>query len=125
MTIRHRIWLPVLISLLVALPASAEAFDYTGQNPIRKLGRGVANCVTAPLELFFAIQDVGGREGPVAGIFVGTAYGVAAAFTREAVGLTEIVTFPAPLPNVGFGPIVEPEFMFDPDETRPIFGVTR
>ena len=125
MTIRRSRLLPLLISLLVALPTPVEAFDYTGQNPIRKLGRGLANVVTAPLELFVAIQDIGTHEGPIAGIFVGTFYGVTAVIEREAAGLVEIVTFPVPLPHVGFEPIVEPEFVFGSDEMRPIFGLTR
>ena len=117
--------LPLLACLLLTSPTSAHAFDYTGQNPIRKLGRGLANVVTAPLELFVAIQDIGSHEGPIAGIFVGTLYGAAAVIEREAAGLVEIVTFPVPLPNAGFEPIVEPEFVFGSDESRPVFGVTR
>ena len=96
-------------------PASAAAtrrpFD-----PVRKLGRGLANVTLGLLELPFRISVVYEGHGVGAAAFWGSLAGIQAAVTRMVVGAVEVVTFPLPLPRVGYGPIVEPEFLLNPKE---------
>lgn len=77
----------------------------------RKLGRGVANVVTAPLELIRKPYLVGEEEGGFAGITVGLAQGVKAMAMRELAGLYEVATFCLPIPKE-FQPLVYPEFVY-------------
>lgn len=79
------------------------------REPIRQLGRGLSNVLTGvweiPLNMYNVMQD----SGDVAGATYGTVRGVCRFVTREVVGVFEIVTFP-----FGWGPVVEPEFTFEP-----------
>lgn len=77
----------------------------------RKLGRGAANVLTAPLEVARIMQLTGEREGGMASLTVGVMQGFKAFAVREAVGLFEVVTFFTPFPN-GFMPLVRPEFVY-------------
>ena len=77
----------------------------------RKLGRGLANVVTAPLELIRKPFLVGQDDGGLAGMTVGVVQGIGAAVIREGAGLIEVVTFPLPFPNY-FQPLVMPEFVY-------------
>lgn len=78
---------------------------------IRKLGRGVANIVTAPLELLRGPHFVGEEDGGFAGATVGLGLGVKNMVWRAVGGVIEIVTFPIPIPK-DFKPLVKPEFVF-------------
>jgi putative exosortase-associated protein (TIGR04073 family) len=77
----------------------------------RKLGRGVANVLSAPLELIRKPFLVGQQDGGLAGVTVGIVQGLGAAVIREGAGLIEVVTFFAPFPN-HFQPLVKPEFIY-------------
>jgi putative exosortase-associated protein (TIGR04073 family) len=77
----------------------------------RKLGRGVANVVTAPFEIIRTPHLVAQDEGEVAGSTVGIIHGIGAAVTRELAGIIEVVTFLVPVPGK-FQPLVKPEFIF-------------
>ena len=106
----------LVVAAVAAMPiAHAEMIDrYAGQNPIRKLGRGLANTFGGLLEVPMTISHVSAQEGPVAGFTVGTLYGAGAAVTRTVVGVAEVLTFPFPLPDIGYGPILLPEFLLNP-----------
>ena len=84
-------------------------------DPIRKLGRGLANTFGGVLEIPMGIERVSATEGPMAGISVGFLYGLGAAVTRAAVGVGEVLTFVFPLPEIGYGPILRPEFLLNPN----------
>lgn len=104
----------VVVALMLAhtAPAAAEVGSYTWNgDPIRKLGRGLANAASGVLEIPLAMSRIGREEGPMAGTFLGLCYGFGAAVTRMGVGIIEVATFPFPLPEVGYGPILEPEFL--------------
>ena len=77
----------------------------------RKLGRGAANVLSAPLEVIRKPFLVGQADGGVAGATVGVVQGVGAAIIREGAGLMEVVTFWTPFPN-DFRPLVTPEFIY-------------
>lgn len=80
---------------------------------VKKLGRGVANVITCPFELFAQPKEVNNSDGPMAAATYGILKGVGMACIRGLVGVYEIVTFPVPLPK-GYKPILtNPEFFFE------------
>jgi len=96
-----------------ASPAHAEVVDRM-PHPIRKLGRGLANAIGGVLEISLKIQEVGLEKGPVAGITLGLLLGTAEAIGRIMVGALEIITFPFPLGQHGYEPLLLPEFILEP-----------
>ena len=79
---------------------------------LRKLGRGLANVLTFPLEIIRTPELVSRREGYLAGATIGLAQGVWRAGVRGATGLYEVVTFYSDAPN-GYQPIMKPEFVWE------------
>lgn len=77
----------------------------------RKLGRGVANVATAPLELIRVPYLTSHRDGGVAGLSIGIVQGAWSVVVRELAGVVEVATFLIPLPR-GFRPILRPEFVY-------------
>ncbi len=77
----------------------------------RKLGRGLANVVTAPLELIRTPYLVSQRDGAVAGGSVGIVKGLWAAVVRELAGVVETATCVLPIPK-DFQPLIQPEFIY-------------
>ena len=110
-----------------AAPVMAEPVEqFKGETkimlPLKKLGRGIANVAFSPLELPMKWWDVQNEMGGIAGITYGTLKGVCFILVRIGVGLTDIVTFPFPLPNCpdtpngygpGYGPIIRPAWVID------------
>ena len=105
--------LGVVVTLALIGPAYAQTTPETAQT-LRKLSRGLANAVAGILTIPVTIQQVGQREGPVAGMSWGLFLGLGAAVTRTLVGIAEVLTFPIPLPEVGYGPLIQPEFLLQP-----------
>lgn len=102
----------VLTGWLGAFPVEAgERTTGYLEGSTRKLGRGVCNLVTAPLELIRTPHLVAQQEGEVAGATVGMIQGVGALIIRELAGAIEVATFFLPFPN-GFEPLVQPEFVY-------------
>ncbi len=119
MTQRGRRFGVALLALAVVVTAwepGAAAATKRPFGPVRKLGRGLANVSLGVLELPFRISVVYEDHGVGAAAFWGSLAGIQAAVTRMVVGAVEVVTFPLPLPRVGYGPIVEPEFLLNPKE---------
>ena len=91
--------------------ASDETRDDSSINGmLTKLGRGIANIATCPLELIRTPTLVGRREGNVAALTVGLAQGAWRTVQRGAVGLFEVATFYAEIPD-NFEPLMKPEFV--------------
>ncbi|MBI2875744.1 MAG: exosortase system-associated protein, TIGR04073 family [Candidatus Tectomicrobia bacterium] len=109
-------WL-VLAWLVLALgvPAGAQA---QGKSQVRKLGRGLLNVVTGPLEIpKQAIREAKrGEEKNVGavflGYFTGLVLGAGYAVERSLAGVVEIISFPFPNPDGTYEPLVEPETVF-------------
>lgn len=79
----------------------------------KKLGRGLCNMLTFPLELPSQISKVNLTDGPMAAFTWGLLKGVGMTGFRALVGAYEVVTFPMPLP-AGYAPILtDPEFFFE------------
>jgi len=92
--------------VLIAVPAYSDG-------PVKKLGRGLANTVTFPLEIPANIKKVNESDGPLMAVTYGLGKGLYMAVVRAAAGVYEVATFPFPFPG-DFVPIVtEPEFFFD------------
>ncbi len=108
-----------VIAAAIPVEASLSGYGYVPGNPVRKLGRGLANFFAGAIEIPVSVSRVSQDEGPVAGFSVGLLYGVGAAVTRTVVGAAEILTFPFPLPDVGYGPIIQPEFLLNPMVSAP------
>ena len=78
-----------------------------------KLGRGVANVFTSPLEIIRGIDLSSKSDGAVKGWTVGVVKGLAGTILRLGAGVIEFVTFPFDFPDKGKAPIIEPEFVWD------------
>jgi len=99
-----------------ATPASASAASIPqAAQPLRKLSRGLANGFGGVLAIPVTIRQVGEAEGPLAGLTWGLFMGIGVAVTRTLVGVAEVATFPIPLPEVGYDPLIRPEFLFQPE----------
>ena len=101
-----------LFILIVFLFMTSVSFADT---PLKKLGRGFANILTCPVEIFYRASESSKDDGPVAGLTWGFIDGMWRMLTRGVVGIYEVVTFPIPLP-ANYGPIIDdPEFFLQDD----------
>jgi len=80
-----------------------------GQNALRKLTRGFANVLFGIVEVPNQVTKVTSTQGGGAGVTYGVGKGFVRWWSREFVGVYEIVTFPVPLPH-GYKPVMKPEF---------------
>ncbi len=91
--------------------AAPEAMSY-GDGVRTKLGRGIANVFTAPLELIRTPELVGRETGSLAAqLTTGIVQGVWQTIVREVAGIYEVLTFYAEVPK-GFRPLVKPEYVW-------------
>ncbi len=82
-------------------------------NPLKKLGRGMANFLTFPFEIPYRIGKANESDGPYAAFTYGLVKGIAMSGFRALIGTYEILSFPFPLPE-GYRPILtDPEFFFE------------
>jgi putative exosortase-associated protein (TIGR04073 family) len=100
----------LLVSILaLSLTASAGTDDPpSGQNALRKLGRGIANVLFGIVEVPNQITKAAAEHGG-GGIPYGIGKGFVRWFGREVTGVYDVVTFPVPFPK-GYKPIMKPEF---------------
>ena len=136
-----KFWVLLLIVVLAVSTMPAVSAQETGESkaqwillPVMKLGRGIANVAFSPLELPMKWNEVGNEMGGIAGITWGTLKGVCFVIARIGVGVTDIVTFPVPLPNCpedpsgfgsGYGPIMTPAWVIDVDHDWQNFVYSR
>jgi len=93
------------------ISAAQESWPGYVNGSTRKLGRGLANILTAPLEFIREPALVSQRDGNFAGATVGLVRAVVSTVVREVAGVVEVVTFLIPVPN-NFEPLVRPEFLY-------------
>ena len=98
---------------MLGMMPNAAAFESSTymEGATRKLGRGIANVVTSPLELIRTPELVGRRDGYIGGLTVGIAQGAWHAVARFATGAYDAVTFLLPVPR-DFDPVLYPEFVW-------------
>ena len=103
----------LLLALTVAAfasPAMADIQDppMHDHTPARKLGRGWANFLYASAEVPQTMQRVHELEGSSAGATYGFVKGFGRMFVRMGTGVYEIFTFPFPVYNRSYRPILRP-----------------
>jgi len=86
------------------------------QDPVKKLGRGLANILTGWVELPKNIYDTSVEENVLSGLTMGLAKGVGMTIVRTGAGVYETVTFPFPIPE-DYQPVLEPEYVFSCDSS--------
>lgn len=105
----------LIVTFIVSLALPAYCDDttkYCGDG-LKKLGRGVCNAVTFPLELVEQVKRTNNSDGPMAAVTYGVLKGVVMTGVRALVGVYEIMTFPIPFPK-NYQPILtDPEFFFE------------
>lgn len=101
----------LVIGLASADVRAAQAPPSAAEGRLRKLGRGIANVATAPLELIRVPELVSRQDGYIAGMSVGLVQGAWRTVQRMVVGAFEVATFPLEIPQ-GFQPLIMPEFVF-------------
>ena len=80
---------------------------------LQKLGRGLCNSITFPMEIPLQIGNTNVSDGPFAALTWGVLKGIGMTALRAAVGVYEVVTFPLPCP-ADYKPILtKPEYMFE------------
>ncbi len=89
---------------------SRSAYILYNDGPVRKLGRGLANLATGPAELPLAMEQTAREEGELAGATLGVLKGVGKAVGRTLAGGFETLTFLFPNPDIGYTPMVYPEY---------------
>jgi len=95
-------------------PCSTTAAEgLCNNNAWKKLGRGVCNLLTFPLEIPNQISKTNITDGPMAAFTWGAIKGVGMTAFRALVGAYETISFPVPCPE-GYAPILtDPEFFFE------------
>ena len=102
----------IFLGIIICVFVFNSNFLYA-DGPIKKLGRGIANIITCPVEITNRMGEANEDSGPVAAITWGVLNGIFRAVTRVAVGVYETVTFAIPFPN-DYGPIIDdPEFFLE------------
>ncbi len=82
-------------------------------NAGQKLGRGLLNIISSPVEIARSIQ-IGSREENLAyGWTIGLLKGFGNGAVRFGAGVIDVVTFPFEFPTEYKAPLIEPEFVWD------------
>lgn len=98
----------IVFLLTISLAAPGYCDD-----PIKKLGRGVCNIVSCPLEIIKQSSDVANTDGAMASMTWGVLKGIGMTAVRCVVGVYETATFIFPCPK-DYKPIMtDPEFFFE------------
>ena len=99
----------MVISLSI-LSLVTPAFCY---DPVTKLGRGLCNILTSPLELPAQSSKANNSDGPFAGATVGVLKGLQMTVTRAVVGVYEVATFMLPIQKNSEPILKDPEYFFE------------
>ena len=94
----------ILISSVIISPCSAD--------PMRKLGRGLANAVTGVVEIPKKVYMISRDDNILLGLTWGLVKGTTVGLLRTAAGVYETITFPIPAP-ADYEPMIHPEFVFE------------
>lgn len=102
----------VLVLTVCLTPSNGRAED----RPVQKLGRGIANIVTSPVEVVkqtrsYWIQGSAKTFHISAWLFCGVVYGGVMTIARIVSGAWDIATFPISQPK-GYQPMLKPDYVF-------------
>lgn len=98
------------IVFLLAINMATPGFCDT---PTTKLGRGLANMLTFPLEVPEQVSRTNNSDGPFAASTVGVLKGLGWAVGRMCVGAYETVTFMLPMPKDYKAILRDPEYFLE------------
>lgn len=116
MATRRMVLLVIAVTFIVSIASPVFAEDTCDKpkgDPLRKLGRGLSNCLTFPIEIPNQISKTNNNDGPMAAFTYGVVKGLIMSLFRAVVGVYEIGTFPIPFPD-SYRPILtDPEFMLE------------
>ena len=102
----------ILLACAVVVSFVAPSFAEMPRQ-ITKLGRGVANVISSPLEIGKQItKEWRSADSKQLAFFGGLFKGLGYTFKRLGSGLVDIVTFPIKLKD-DYEPIMKPEYVFD------------
>ena|SRR3989338_2123292 len=99
-----------MVISLFSLTLATPAFCY---DPVTKLGRGLCNILTSPLELPAQSSKANNSDGPFAGATVGVLKGLQMTVTRAVVGVYEVATFMLPAQKNSEPILKDPEYFFE------------
>lgn len=107
---------PTIPAQNAAVNPAPDAAKITVQNPADKLGRGIVNIITSPIEIAKQVdlnwkqsaKSKSQAKGIVTGFFKGLAYTVG----RMGSGVWDVISFPFKTPK-NYEPLMKPEFVLD------------
>jgi len=100
----------ITMVLLFAMTIATPGFCDT---PVTKLGRGLANLLTFPLEVPEQVSRTNNSDGPFAASTVGILKGLGWAIGRMCVGAYETATFMMPFPKNYKAILRDPEYFLE------------
>ena len=98
---------------VVSAPVVADTLDKPKGDALRKLGRGLSNCLTFTIEIPNQISKANNSDGPIAALTYGVTKGIVMGIFRAVIGAYEVITFPIPLPEWYRPILTDPEFMLE------------
>jgi len=100
--------LVALLGFVFVASGLADIQDPPGNDygPTRKLGRGFGNLLFASSELPHSICEINRTEGNAAAASYGIVRGLGRSTARHFTGLFEILTFPAPVHQDSYRPVL-------------------
>jgi len=103
----------LLIGLISLFVISQATPAFCINDPLSKLGRGLCNMVTFPLEVPEQTSRTNNSDGPFAASTVGILKGLGMAVGRACVGVYEVATFLIPYPK-DYQPVLrDPEYFLE------------
>lgn len=78
----------------------------------QKLGRGVVNTITSPVEVARQIQITSNEQSLLAGWTLGLVGGLAQGLIRFGAGVIDVFTFPFNFPHPHKAPLIDPEYVW-------------
>ncbi|MFC1590661.1 exosortase system-associated protein, TIGR04073 family [Candidatus Omnitrophota bacterium] len=108
----------IIIAVLAAVFVISAAEGALAQSRTRKLGRGVANVVSCPLEIPYQMINTFENDGGMAAWTLGLLKGAGMTVVRAGVGVFEVCTFFIEIPE-DFRPVLRyPEFFLGQEDFR-------
>lgn len=110
-------------AMLLANGAEAKRGPMYAHSPFTKVShkfmRGVGNLTLGWIEIPVGINEEVQNLDPLTGTAVGLGKGLYRGCKRTLVGAVELVTFPAPLPGIGYDPLLAPDIVMQDSVSRP------
>lgn len=103
----------LLLAAIIVLFVANLAAPVFCDTPVTKLGRGLANMLTFPLEVPEQVSRVNNSDGPFAASTVGVLKGLGWAVGRVCVGVYETATFMLPYPKNYKAILRDPEYFLE------------